>query len=94
MAESLSGVFLWLIDLFGEQPSPDYIKGIVYDRACDLHPFFKRLSREGNVVAGAFEKLVHIVDIFHAEKHTMEKCVITSPECLYHPHLDKAYCIG
>ena len=68
-AESLSGVFLWLVDLFGEEPSPDYIKGIVYDRACDLHPFFKRLSREGNIVAGLYEKLVHIVDIFHAEKH-------------------------
>ena len=88
-AESLSGVFLWLIDLFGESPSTNMINGIIYDRACDLHPFLKRLSKEGNNAAKEYKKIIHIVDIFHVEKHIMSKCVLSSPECLYHPHLKR-----
>ena len=61
----------------------------MYDRACDLHPFLKRLSREGNESASEYKKITHIVDIFHAEKHTMEKCVLSSVNCTYHPHLEK-----
>jgi len=93
-AESLSSVFLWLVDVFGQIPSTDQIKGIVYDRACDLHPFFKRLSSEGNEIASNYMKLLHMVDIFHAEKHTMPKCVLTSPECKYHPFLDRFEFVG
>ena len=70
-------------------PSPDEIKGIVYDRACDLHPFLKRLSKEGNHSASIYKQLTHIVDIIHAEKHTQAKYSITSEECKYHPHLLK-----
>lgn len=88
-AESLSCIFLWLVDLFGETPSQDVINGIVYDRACDLHLFLKRLSKEGNIVAQRYKDLTHIVDIFHAEKHTKSKCVLSSPDCTYHPHLEK-----
>ena len=88
-AESLSNIFLWLIDLFGEKPSPEILKGIVYDRACDLHPFINRLYSEGNSTAKAYKDLAFIVDIFHAENHTMPKCLLASPECMYHPHLEK-----
>ena len=88
-AESLSNVFLFLIDLFGQYPNVDQISGIVYDRACDLHPFLKRLSKEGNETASQFKLLTHIVDIFHAEKHTQAKCTLSSDQCKYHPHLPK-----
>ena len=50
-AESLSDVFTWLVDLFSQDPSEKDIKGIVYDRACDLKPFIQRLSKEENQVA-------------------------------------------
>jgi len=88
-AESLSNVFLFLVDLFGQCPTANQITGIVYDRACDLHPFLKRLSKEGNEAASNFKLLTHIVDIFHAEKHTKLKCTLSSEECKYHPHLPK-----
>ena len=86
-AESLSNVFLFLLDLFGEIPKPELISGIAYDRACDLHLFFKRLSSEGNATATKYKKITHIVDIFHCEKHTQAKCSLESPYCKYHPHL-------
>jgi len=88
-AESLSNVFLFLVDLFGQCPTANQITGIVYDRACDLHPFLKQLSKEGNEAASNFKLLTYIVDIFHAEKHTKLKCTLSSEECKYHPHLPK-----
>ena len=86
-AESLSHVFLSLIDLFGD--CMEELLGIVYDRACDLHPFVLRLAKEGNVHAEALSQLQYIVDIFHAEKHTRPKCVLGNDQCYYHPHLEK-----
>ena len=38
-AESLSSIFTYLLDLFGTCPKNEHLKGIVYDRACELHPF-------------------------------------------------------
>jgi len=86
-AESLSSLFSYLIDLFSQTPNDDQIKTIVYDRACDLHPYLDRLSREGNCVAGKYVHMNFIVDIFHAEKHSLPKCTISSPHCKYHPDL-------
>ena len=86
-AESLSSVFTYLIDTFSTNPSSTDINGIVYDRACDLHPYLSRLGAEGNEVAMKFSQLKHIVDVFHSEKHTLPKCVLENPECLYHPDL-------
>ena len=88
-AESLSAVFTYLIDAFGEDPLPSQLNGIVYDRACDLHPFVRRLHENGNLIASKYEKLSFIVDIFHVEKHTQPKCVLNSGECQYHPNLEK-----
>ena len=88
-AESLSDVFMYMIDLFGENPKTCDLKGIVYDRSCDLHPFIQRLSKEGNHAAQNYQKLNFIVDIFHVEKHTLSKCVLGSDNCMYHPHLPK-----
>ena len=88
-AESLSDVFTYLIDVFGENPSPLQLNGIVYDRACDLHPFLKRLQINGNDVASKYENLSYIVDIFHVEKHTQSKCILGNENCQYHPKLEK-----
>ena len=86
-SESLSDVFLYLIDTFGN--SPNNVEGIVNDRACGLHPFIKRLSGESHILAENYEKLKFIVDIFHVEKHTEPKCVLSNENCFYHPHLPK-----
>ena len=40
------------------------LKGIVYDRACDLHPFVVRLAEEDNEDAARYLKLFYMVDIF------------------------------
>ena len=86
--ESLSSVFTYLVDLFGDNPA-HHISGIVYDRACDLHPFVTRLAREGNNIAKQYEMLHYVVDIFHVEKHTQPKCALGNVECMYHPDLEK-----
>ena len=86
-AESLSLVFSTFFDIFTLSPAKDLIRTIIYDRACDLHPYLIRLAKEGNEAARHFAELNFIVDIFHAEKHTMPKCTIISPECKYHPDL-------
>ena len=88
-SESLSNVFTYLVDIFGEKPDSSVLQGIIYDRSCDLHPFLTRLSKEGNEIASKYQNLKFIVDIFHAEKHTLPKCVLSHPECIYHPHLKR-----
>ena len=87
-SESLSCVFTYLVDLFGEELEQN-LHGIVYDRACGLHPFLMRLAQEGNNLAKKYSKLQFMVDIFHVEKHVTDKCKINHPNCLYHPHLEK-----
>ena len=90
-AESLSSTFTGLVDLFNISSQTDLydnLRGIVYDRSCDLLPFIKRLAAEGNSVAAMFLNLEYIVDLLHAEKHTEPKCVIGNPACEYHPHLE------
>ena len=86
-AESLSMVFLSLIDFFTAEPDQQQLTRIVYDRACDLDPYFQRLCREGNTVAERYATLRYIVDIFHCERHTQPKCVLGNEECRYHPDL-------
>ena len=88
-AESLSSVFTYLLDLFGESPNPAHLKGIVYDRACDLYPFIKRLSCEGNNASKNYLQMDYIVDCFHVEKHTQPKCTLGNQECMFHPGLKK-----
>lgn len=86
-SESLSDVFIQLVDIFGKDPHQ--LNAIVYDRACDLHPFLERIGKEGNLVAARFAELDFIVDTFHAKGHTTSKCDINNPDCRYHPKLDK-----
>ena len=86
-SESLSTVFTCLRDMF-EGNLVD-ISGVVYDRACDLLPYVLKLMEEGNDFAEALSKLRFIVDIFHAEKHTLPKCVLEDPGCCFHPDLQK-----
>ena len=88
-AESLSDIFTYFLDIFGRYPSPSELKGIVYDRACDLHPFLIRLAEEGNEDAARYLELFYMVDIFHVNKHTQAKCVLENENCIYHPHLGK-----
>jgi hypothetical protein len=75
-AESLSDVFKYIVDVFGEYPTFEQIRGLVYDRCCELKPFLQRLAGEGNDIASRYLNLLYIVDIFHAERHTEAKCGI------------------
>ena len=88
-SESCSDAFVTLIDLFGANPDPKEISLVAYDRVCDLHPFVSRLSREGNSAAGCYEKLLYILDAFHAKNHVEPKCVLSNEECIYHPDLPR-----
>lgn len=87
--ESLTQIFMSLVHCFGEEPARELLRGIVYDRSCDLKPFLDRLGRTGDTVAEFYANLEFIVDIFHVEKHTLSKCIINDPECTFHPHLPK-----
>ena len=84
-AESVSDIFRYLIDVFGENPSNDHLRGVCYDRSCDLHPFISNLAANGNLVAEKYSSMHYLVDTFHVEKHTTGKCVLTSKDCQYHP---------
>ena len=61
----------------------------MYDRACDLKHFIRRLAAEGNIVAARFLEILYMVDIFHCKGHTEPKCVLENPACEFHPHLDQ-----
>lgn len=88
-SEACSDVLLLLIDTFGIIPDPEVLRLIGYDRVCDLHPFISRLSREGNTAAMNYEGLDFVLDAFHAKNHIEKKCSLTSPECIYHPNLNR-----
>ena len=56
--------------MFGEDPSPDVLRGVVIDRACDVHPYCKRLGHEGHQACRFYsENLNWIVDPFHIKGH-------------------------
>ena len=86
-AESLSMVFLSLIDLFTAESDQQQLTRIVYNRACDLVPYLQRPFREGNIVAERYATLRYIVDIFHCERRTQPQCVLGDEVCRYHADL-------
>ena len=85
--ESLTQIFKALVHCFGKKPTKEILRGIIYDRSCDLKPFLDRLGRNGDAIAQYYAGLEFIVDIFHVEKHTLPKCTLGNPACVYHPHL-------
>ena len=62
-----------------------------YDRSCDLHPFCKKLTSHGNILAQKLlDQCEFLVDIFHCNKHTEPTCFPpNNPNCVYHPHRPK-----
>ena len=64
-AEALSDIFKFFLDLFGKYPSPEELQEVVYDCACDFHPFLILLAEEGNEEASRYLQLFFMVDIFH-----------------------------
>ena len=89
VAESVSDVLTFLIDMFGSNPASSLIEGVAYDRSCDLHPFIVRLAANGNQIARNYLRLAYMVDIWHVGKHKEPTCVFGNPECEYHPRLEK-----
>ena len=73
-AETCTAFVLLLIELFGETPQPSLLTGVLIDRACDVHPYVKRIGEEGSKVCQYFAtKLKWAVDRFHIKGHHEEK---------------------
>ena len=60
-----------LVEIFGPDPDPDDIRGIVIDRACDVAFYCESLAKEGNEVCQKYAKLAWAVDPFHVRLHTV-----------------------
>ena len=80
-------VFLWLT--FGQ--SLEDLQRLKYfgcDRACDLHPFMQRMTRDGGL--GVNEHVEFLVDKFHCVNHTKPCCMpLENSAWHYHPDLPK-----
>ena len=77
-SESCTDFLTLLFDLFGEDPSQDVLKGVVIDRACDVHPYCKRLGLEGHQACRFYsENLNWIVDPFHIKGHIVSYLVLS-----------------
>ena len=86
--ESPTQVFIFLLRTCSKNWSRYTYIG--YDRACELHPFLKILSRKGNVAADELlSHLQFVVDLFHCKKHKKDTCMPleNNPRCKYHPGL-------
>lgn len=49
--ETCTAFVLLLIELFGTEPGPDLLTGVAIDRACDVHPYVRRIGQEGSQVS-------------------------------------------
>ena len=47
-AETCTDFVLLLIQLFGTEPGPDSLTGVAIDRSCDVHPYIRRIGKEGS----------------------------------------------
>ena len=91
--ESPTQMYVFLAFSFAHGRDISRLKFVVYDRACDLHPFLCNLEKKGAYLAGYILKHVKfVVDRVHVRKHTEPCCKPPSadnPSCRYHPdHLD------
>ena len=87
-AESLSQLALCLIDKFGTDPKNEELKIIACDVACGLAPFIEERSGNNEVFRNYAEKLLFVLDKFHANVHKKPACG-KGPEGKYHPDLEK-----
>ena len=49
-AETCTDFIVLLVEIFGDNPGKDLLTGVCIDRACDVHPYVKRLGKEGHEV--------------------------------------------
>ena len=103
--ESCTDFLLCLFDLFGPRPSSDILRGVVIDRACDVHKYckssncelnfdyndgFQRIGEEGDEACAYYStELNWMLDPFHAKGHTEPACTLDHADCEYHPRLEK-----
>jgi hypothetical protein len=97
--ESPTQAFLFLVNTFfsgNEMKSDGCLKYCGYDCFCDLHPYLRRLSEQGNKCAEVLlPECEFLMDLFHCNKHTEPTCYPPdNPLCLYHPNLPKFKQIG
>ena len=73
----------WLLhDTYIENPGR--IRWAGYDRACDLDPMLKRLSKSQEFAKTLYSNIGFFVDTFHCNKHTEKFCRPDSPDVRYH----------
>ena len=85
--ESCSQVFVWLLRTCSDRKRYKYL---AYDRACELHPYIKKLARKGNECAQeVLANCDFMVDLFHVKTHVRDECCLKSEKCRYHPQLDR-----
>ena len=75
-AETCTDFILLLLDIFGDYPSKELLTGVCIDRACDVHPYVKRIGNEGHEVGTE----THII-----LKEFKNKCLIKV--CAYYSQL-------
>ena len=83
-SESCTAFQLLLFELFGEFPDQHDLTGIVIDRgfrfllcfislklfkACDVHPYVKRVGEQGHHACAHYANLAWMVDPFHIDGH-------------------------
>ena len=69
--------------IFG--PWINLLRFTAYVRACDVHPYAKRLGEEGHSVCAHYAQKNWMVDPFHVKNHVEKKCLLLDPACQYHP---------
>ena len=47
-AETCTDFVLLLIEMFGTRPGPERLTGVAIDRSCDVHPYIRRIGKEGS----------------------------------------------
>ena len=84
--ESLSQMFLAILDKFGPNPSEDEIAIVVADVACGLHPFIESRGKQ-NEIFNKYAKLRYCLDTFHGDNHRKPTCLPSGEEAKYNPRL-------
>ena len=57
-AETCTDFIILLLDIFGDYPGKDMLAGVCIDRACDVHPYVKRIGKEGHEVSFSIKEVI------------------------------------
>ena len=89
-SESMTQMYLFLLQTFGRGDDIQHLRYLGYDRACGFHPFLVNLKKKDIYLATyLLEHVKFMVDRFHVNGHTESCCMpLDNPDCKYHPDLN------